>query len=134
MNATIKFREPWRPFGPAIPAERAADWLVPPLASPYMSVAVRVTDAGRAALAGVVHQDGTVRPQTVTAADAPLFHRLLTAVGARTGIPALLNTSLNRRGEPLAHGIEAALDVFCSSGLRHLICGGYHLRKDGWLA
>lgn len=130
VNAAVKFREPWRPFGPAIPAERAAEWLRPVPDAPFMTVAVGVTDAGRAALAGVVHADGTVRAQTVEAATAPEFHRLLLAVGARTGTPAVLNTSLNRRGEPMARDTEAALRVFFGSALRHALIGRYHLDKQ----
>lgn len=130
VNAAIKFREPWRPFGPALVREKAPEWLQHTTDSPFMSVAVPVTDAGAKALAGVVHADGTVRPQTVDADVSPLFYRLLQAVGARTGAPALLNTSLNRRGEPMAKGIEAALDVFVGSGLRHLVAGRYHLDKQ----
>jgi carbamoyltransferase len=130
VNATIKFREPWRPFGPAIPAERSEEWLVHAPDSPFMTVAVPVTPAGRVALAGVVHVDGTVRPQTVAADTAPQFHALLQAVGARTGTPAVLNTSLNRRGEPMARDVEAALRIFFGSGLRHGIVGRYHLDKQ----
>jgi len=76
-----------------------------------------------------VHTDGTVRPQTVAAAESPLYYKLLQAVGARTGAPAVLNTSLNRRGEPMARGVEEALAVFFGSGLQHLLAGGYHLNK-----
>ncbi|MHC5021079.1 MAG: carbamoyltransferase family protein [Planctomycetota bacterium] len=129
VNAAVKFREPWRPFGPSLPRERAAEWLQHAPDSPFMSVAVPVTEAGAKVLAGVVHADGTVRPQTVERDTAPQYHALLEAVGARTGAPALLNTSLNRRGEPMARGIDAALEVFLGSGLQHLIAGGYHLDK-----
>lgn len=129
VNDAIKFRESWRPFGPSLPRERASEWLQHAPDSPFMSVAVPVTEAGAKVLAGVVHADGTVRPQTVEETDSPLYYKLLHAVGERTGAPALLNTSLNRRGEPMAKGIEEALEVFFGSGLRHLVAGSYHLDK-----
>ncbi|MCI0342489.1 MAG: hypothetical protein L0216_15340 [Planctomycetales bacterium] len=134
VNARVKAREPWRPFGPAVLAERAGELLARVPDSPFMTVAVPVSAGGRGPLAGVVHADGTVRPQVVRADEAPLLHRLLTRFEARTGIPALLNTSLNRRGEPIARGPEEALAIFLGSGLTHLLLGRYHLRKSSVLA
>ncbi len=134
VNARVKAREPWRPFGPAVLAERAGELLSRVPDSPFMTVAVPVSAGGRGPLAGLVHRDGTVRPQVVRADEAPLLHRLLAEFERRTGIPALLNTSLNRRGEPIARGPDEVLEVFFGSGLTHLILDRYHLNKGSVLA
>jgi carbamoyltransferase len=77
----------------------------------------------------VVHVDGTARPQTVSAEASPLYHRLLTEFERRTGLPCVINTSLNRRGEPIVCTPDEALDMFFGSDLDHLVIEGWHVGK-----
>jgi carbamoyltransferase len=114
VNAA-KHRQNWRPSAISIAVEAAplifsnfeAD-----ATAPFMTVAFDLTPAGAALIrAGVHHADASTRPQTVAKQDDPLFWQLLTEVGERTGLAALLNTSLNRR-EPLVESPEEALSAF----------------------
>jgi carbamoyltransferase len=129
INERIKYRERWRPFCPSILEEHAPDLLGSKHPSPYMTYAFRVTPGWRERVPEVVHVDGTVRPQLVSRAASPLFHRLLCEFHARTGLPCVLNTSLNRRGEPLACTPRDALAVFQGSGLEHLFLEDLYVTK-----
>lgn len=118
VNAFVKRREAWRPLAPSLPAEVADRYLVSSRPSPYMIDAFAVDPTRRAEIPAVVHPaDGTTRPQTVREADRPRYHRLLTAFGERTGVPVLLNTSFNARGEPIVTTPTEALDTFESTAL-----------------
>ncbi|PZG24116.1 carbamoyltransferase [Micromonospora craterilacus] len=99
LNALVKQREAFRPFAPAVAAERARDFFDLDVASPFMLDVAQVRDPD--ALPAVTHVDGSARLQTVDAAVNRRFHALLTAFGALTGYPILLNTSFNLRGEPI---------------------------------
>ena len=120
INAQIKYRERWRPFCPSMTDAVAPEILGSEHAAPYMTIAFDVDAAWRERLREVVHVDGTARPQVVTAAANPRFHALLQRLGELTGAPVALNTSLNRRGEPIACSPDDALDVFQGSALRYL--------------
>lgn len=122
LNRRIKFREPFRPFAPAVLHERAAELfdLGRCGESPYMLrvVPVRTTAAP---LPAITHRDGSARVQTVDAARHPRFHRLLHAFARQTGTPALLNTSFNIRGEPLVCTPEDAWRCFAATELDALV-------------
>lgn len=126
VNEKIKFREPFRPFAPAVVAERAAEFFeMPGQATPgrpedYMLAVHRVRPEWRARLAAIVHVDDTARVQTVHAGTEPVFHRLLLAMAARTGLPVVLNTSFNLNGEPIVDTPEDAIRTFTLSGLDYL--------------
>ena len=77
----------------------------------------------------VVHVDGTARPQTVTADTNPRFHALIKHFYAKTGIPVLINTSLNRRGEPMVSSPEDAVRMYLGSGLDYLAIGDYLVKR-----
>jgi carbamoyltransferase len=111
LNMTVKRREPFRPFGCSILAERASAWLEMEGASPYMLRIVPVRPEKRADVAAIVHVDGTTRPQTVTDASNPVLFALLTAMERRGHPPILLNTSFNGRGEPIAHRWSEAIEM-----------------------
>ena len=81
------------------------------------------------ALAPVLHTDGTARVQTVSESDSGSLHRLLEAVGERTGHPVLLNTSLNNPGKPLALSTRDAIEVFFTSGLDDIYLEGARVTK-----
>lgn len=125
VNARIKHREAFRPFGPSLPQEVAADWLEPGTPSPFMLVAHRVRSDRVARIPAVTHVDGSARPQTVSRALQPLYHELLTAFGRTTGVPVLLNTSFNVQGEPIVCTPQDAVACFVATGLDALAIGPY---------
>jgi len=97
--------------------------------SPYMTFTFDVADHWKPRVAEIVHQDGTARPQIVTARSNPRYYELLKKFEALTGIGVLLNTSLNRRGEPMICSPEDALNMFYGSDLRTLAIGDFLVRK-----
>jgi len=129
----VKQRETWRPFAPAILEDHAASILeqFPSSArAPFMIEAYRVRDEWRSRIPAVVHVvDGTARPQTVSREHEPDFYGVIERFFARTGVPVLLNTSLNGRGEPLANTAQDALKLFYTCGAEALVLGRYLIRK-----
>lgn len=132
INRVVKYREEFRPFAPAILAERQAEYFdVPgPLATPYMEKALPVRQEMRSRIPAVVHRDGGARLQTVAREETPEFHSLLCAFERRTGVPVLLNTSFNVNGEPIVDSPADAIRTFYSSGIDALAIGPYLLRKQ----
>jgi len=128
MNA-IKGREQFRPVAPMVLAERAAEIFEGPLPSPYMLFTHRVRPEWRQRIAAAVHVDGSARAQTVDAASEPLVHRLLQAVEARTGVPVLINTSLNTAGRPMVDDPRDALELFGSAPVDLLAMGPFVVRR-----
>lgn len=134
VNRSIKMREGFRPFAPAVLHEQADKWF--DLAglrgqSPHMLFAVPVRDACHARIPAVTHVDGSARVQTVQRDDNPRFHALLRAFFELTGVPVLLNTSLNVQGEPIAHTPSDAIRCFVGSGLDLLVLGDLLIQKKG---
>lgn len=122
LNAFVKRRAPWRPFAPAMTRTAAETYLADATAAPYMVRTFEVPTLRREAVPAVVHPaDGTTRPQTVGRDQNPRFHRLLSAFADRTGVPVLLNTSLNRSGDPIVATPAQALDVFSETALDLLV-------------
>ncbi|MFD6324448.1 carbamoyltransferase [Streptomyces sp. NPDC058442] len=124
LNATVKYREPFRPFAPMVLAERASEFFTLGQQAPYMSMASGVTDKAREHVPAIVHTNGTSRLQTVTKAQNPFMHAALTAFAHRTGVPVLINTSLNVKGKPICGTPEMALDCLADSGLDALLLEG----------
>ena len=129
VNAAIKYREYWRPFCPSMRTEDASRYLHAHTDAPFMIIAFRARDALREQAPAIVHVDGTVRVQLVDGDDLPLYHRLLTEFGRQTGVPVLLNTSFNVKGEPVVCTIHDALRTFFSTGLDVLAAGNCLVRK-----
>ena len=127
LNRDIKYREEFRPFAPAVPAELAERYFdLPPggvRLARFMSGVVPVRAEWRAKLAAVTHVDGTARVQTVDRETAPRFHALLEAYGRRSGIPVLLNTSFNLAGEPIVSRAVEGYSTFRRSGIDLLVVG-----------
>ncbi len=125
INRTIKTREPFRPYAPSVPAERAAEYFDIPEGGEwparFMLIAAKVKEAGRRHAAAALHADGTARVQLVHREVDPLFHQLLTQFGKLRGAPILLNTSLNLRGEPIVRTEADALALFERSRLDALV-------------
>ncbi len=129
INAQIKYRERWRPFCPSMLDTVAPDILQTNHPSPYMTFTFDVADKWKPRIPEVVHEDGTARPQIVTAQSNPRYYELLKKFEARTGIGVLLNTSLNRRGEPMVCSPDDALNMFYGSDLKNLAVGDFLVRK-----
>ncbi|MFI7598270.1 carbamoyltransferase [Actinoplanes sp. NPDC049681] len=128
LNATVKFREPFRPFAPVVLGAAAADYFTLPQPAPYMSIASGVTDLTRQGMPAIVHVNGTARVQTVTPEANPFLAEVLTEFAAITGHPVLINTSLNVKGKPICGTPDMALDCLTHSGLDAL------LLEDWWVA
>jgi carbamoyltransferase len=129
LNATVKYREPFRPFAPVVLAAAAADYFTLPQPAPYMSIASGVTDLTRDHLPAIVHVNGTARVQTVTADANPFLAEVLTEFAALTGHPVLINTSLNIKGKPICGTPDMALDCLAGSGLDALLLEGWWVAK-----
>ncbi len=125
LNRRIKRREPFRPFAPAVLESGAEELFEIAAPSPFMLRAHAVRDEWRDEIPAVTHVDGTARPQTVSPETEPRFAGLLEAWQDRTGCPALLNTSLNLRGEPIARTPADALFTMAIGGLDALVMGDY---------
>ncbi len=128
VNLKIKFRESFRPFAPAVLAEKAAEWFDIDRESPYMLLVCPV-QPGRV-IPAVTHVDGSARLQTVTRASHPEFYDLIRAFDERTGCPVMINTSFNVRGEPIVCSPEDAYLCFMRTQLDLLVLGNQILRKQ----
>jgi carbamoyltransferase len=134
VNERIKFREPFRPFAPAVPEERAADLFDMPDPACWPArfmLAVMPWKPAAAELAPAVSHGGTARLQTVRAEWNPRFRAVLDRFGQATGVPVLMNTSFNLRGEPMVASPADALSTFRRSGLDLLAFGNVLVRKRG---
>jgi len=129
INARIKFREKWRPFCPSILKEHAEDIFTIRHPSPYMTFSFTVNDRWASKIPEVVHVDKSARPQFVDKATNPIFHKLLDAFYKKTSTPVLINTSLNRRGEPIVCSPEDAIHMFYNSGLEYIAIGDLLIEK-----
>jgi len=135
VNEKIKFREPFRPFAPAVLAERAAEFFeiesgLSTLAPEnFMLSVARVRDAAKSVIPATTHVDGTSRVQLVHRTVNPLFYDLISSFADRTGVPILLNTSFNLRGEPIVGSPGDALKTFMYSGLDSLALGNFIIDK-----
>jgi predicted NodU family carbamoyl transferase len=122
INDLVKEREWWRPLAPSVLDEYAGDWFEgirnSANESPYMSLTAQIKAVHVETLAAVSHIDGSARLQTVRAEDAPLYHKLISAFYAKTGVPMVLNTSFNRRAQPIVESPAEAIKAFlsCTAG------------------
>ena len=132
VNLVVKYRDAWRPFAPSMLREAADKYLQNPHDAPFMLTTFEVTEAGRRDIPAAVHADGTTRPQIVEAATLPRYHALISEFGRRTGVPAVLNTSFNLKGEPVVCTPIDALRTFVSSGMDVLVLGNRIVRKSSF--
>lgn len=121
INAQIKYRERWRPFCPSMLDRAAADILQTDHPAPYMTFTFDVAEHWKPRIPEVVHEDGTARAQVVTRETNPRYYALIEELERLRGIPVVLNTSLNRRGEPMICSPEDALNMFYGCDLQYLI-------------
>ncbi|AMV73344.1 carbamoyltransferase [Desulfuromonas carbonis] len=146
LNMKIKFREGFRPFAPAVLAERACEYFELSGVSPYMLLVCKVAkeqllaveQAGegleklnipRSTIPAVTHVDNTARVQTVAEETNPLFYRLLERFNVVTGCPVLVNTSFNVKDEPIVCRPHDALECFLKTDLDFLAIGDYWVEK-----
>jgi len=135
VNVRIKFREPFRPFAPSVLAEHAHEYFeIPDAIAPtgpehFMLAVARVRPDKREVIPAVTHYDGTARVQVVRRETNPLYHRLIQAFGERTGVPVVLNTSFNLRGEAIVDTPYDALETFFWSEMDALVMGNILLDK-----
>jgi carbamoyltransferase len=129
VNNAVKFREWWRPFAPSLLAEAANEYLESAADSPFMVLTAQVRPEKRSIIPSVTHVDGSARPQTVERDVNPLYWRLIHQFGQRTGVPAVMNTSFNLRGEPIVSSPTDAIRTFFSSGMDALIIGSFVVEK-----
>jgi carbamoyltransferase len=127
----IKDREDFRPVAPVVLEEAAGEWFAGADVSPIMLFVYDVRPERAAQIPAVRHVDGTARIQTVNRAQHPLYYDLLKAFQQRTGVPVLVNTSFNTRGEPIVCTPRDAIECFWTSPLDALVIGSFLLRKAG---
>jgi len=126
----VKGREQFRPVAPMVLHDRAAEiFSHGPLPSPYMLFVHDVASQWRDRIRAVVHVDGTARVQTVRAEDNPLLARMLELFAARTGLPVVVNTSLNTAGRPMVDSPRDALECFGSAPVDLLAIGPFVVRR-----
>ncbi|MGH2635949.1 MAG: carbamoyltransferase C-terminal domain-containing protein [Actinomycetota bacterium] len=129
VNAIVKYREDWRPFCPSMTAEAAPRYFDGFTDAPFMILAFGANESLKRDAPAIVHRDGSVRAQLVHERILPTYHRLLRAFERRTGVPVLLNTSFNVKGEPIVCRIQDALRTFWSTGLEVLAAGDFLISK-----
>ncbi|RJO63473.1 MAG: hypothetical protein C4523_20210 [Myxococcales bacterium] len=130
LNARVKFREDFRPFAPAVLEERAKDYFDIDFPSPYMLFAPQVKPGMGARIPSVTHFDNTARVQTVSRAENPRFHKVISAFETLAGVPVVINTSFNIRGEPIVCTPKEAYDCFMKTDIDFLIMGDFLVEKE----
>jgi len=135
VNAKIKFREPYRPFAPSVLAECAEKYFELPHAmshypARYMLYVVPVRPSQQANLPAITHVDGTGRLQTVFRDQSPRYYKLIERFGQATGVPVILNTSFNLRGEPIVTTPANAFNTFSKSEMDCLVLDNYLVEKS----
>jgi carbamoyltransferase len=122
LNRRVKHREPFRPFAPAVLAERAPEWFDVRQPVPFMSIAARIRPEKAEVVPAAVHVDGTARIQTVHRPSNPRFHALISSFAQLTGVPMVLNTSFNQQ-EPIVAGPAEAISCYLRSEINVLVLG-----------
>ncbi len=134
VNTKIKFREPFRPFAPVVLEERTTEYFDIPSPEKYyparfMLLVTNIPEAKRDDIQAVCHVGGTGRLQTIRREWNPAYYRVVEKFGEATGVPVLLNTSYNLRGEPIVTTPQNALNTFAKSDIDALVMGQFLVRK-----
>jgi len=122
INLRIKFREKFRPFAPSILEEHVGEWFEIDEPTPYMEKVFPIRPEKRAAIPAVTHVDGSGRLQTVSKKTNPLYHALIEKFREKTGVPIILNTSLNEN-EPVVRTPAEAISCFLRTDMDVLVLG-----------
>jgi len=136
VNTKIKFREPFRPFAPSVLVEETENYFSLPEASNhyparFMLYVVDVNKDKHDVIPAITHVDGTGRLQTVQKEINPRYYKLIDTFGQATGVPVVLNTSFNLKGEPIVNTPQEAFSSFQRSGMDTLVLGDYVVEKEG---
>jgi carbamoyltransferase len=129
LNARVKFREEFRPFAPSVLEDKTGDWFVSGYPSPYMILVYDVRPEKRELVPAVTHVDGTGRVQSVSKKHNPKYYRLIEQFEKITGVPIVLNTSFNIRGQPIVNEPQQAIECFLKTGIDALFLGDLLLTK-----
>ena len=131
INSKVKFREAFRPFAPAIPREYAHEYFEIPkdMDAPFMLLVPRVREEKVSVIPAVTHEDRSGRVQTLTEEDNGRFYRLVKRFGEKTGVPVVINTSFNVRGEPIVCTPRDAYKTFVNTGIDAMVIGKYVLTE-----
>jgi carbamoyltransferase len=129
VNNAVKFREDWRPFAPSVLEEAGASLFENYHTTPFMTLTFQVRPEKKATIAAAVHVDGSARVQSVTRDQNERYYDLIKNFAAKTGVPAVLNTSFNLKGEPIVNSPFDAIRTFYTSGLDALILDQYLITK-----
>jgi carbamoyltransferase len=135
VNTKIKFREPYRPFAPSVLAECAEKYFDLPHATQhyparYMLYVVPVRESKQSSLPAITHVDGTGRLQTVFRQTNPRYYGLIERFAQATGMPAVLNTSFNLKGEPVVNTPANAFNTYTKSEMDMLVLGNFVVEKQ----
>ncbi|MBL8857310.1 MAG: carbamoyltransferase [Planctomycetes bacterium] len=135
LNATIKFREAFRPFAPSVLEERASEFFEIDEAerhypARFMLYVTPVRPEKRALLPAITHEDGSGRLQTVFKDTNPSYHGIIRRFGEITGVPVIMNTSFNLKGEPIVESPAHAFNTFSLSGMDLLFLNNFVVRKE----
>jgi carbamoyltransferase len=129
LNSKVKFREKFRPFAPSVTQEEASTYFDISIDAPYMLLIPDVYPEKRNLLPAITHVDGTARIQMVNKETNPRYHKLLNAFKKTAGVPILLNTSFNVRGEPIVMNPADAYSCFMRTGIDALVLGNFLLTE-----
>ena len=127
LNEKIKHRESFRPFAPCILEEYTSEYFDVDVSSPYMLLVAPVKKPEK--IPAVTHVDGTARLQTVSKDINLLFYNLITEFYKITGVPVLINTSMNVRGEPIVDTPEQAYNMIVKTDMDYIVMGDYIIKK-----
>jgi len=130
LNSRVKFREPFRPFAPSVLAEDVGEWFTYDHSAPYMLFVFDVRPEKRSLVPGITHVDGSGRLQSVDTKRNPKYHKLITEFKKHSGIPMVINTSFNIKGEPIVNSPTDAIRCFLGNGLDCLVLGDYVIVKQ----
>ena len=122
INLRIKFREKFRPFASSVLEEHIGEWFEIDEPAPYMEKVFPIREEKRAAIPAVTHIDGSGRLQSVSKATNPLYHALISRFHERTGVPMVLNTSLNEN-EPIVRTPGQAISCFLRTRMDAIVLG-----------
>ncbi len=135
VNTKIKFREPYRPFAPSVLSEQTEEYFDMPdatnqLPGRFMLYVVDVKERKRNIVPAITHVDGTARPQNVFKEESPRYWKLINYFFQETGVPLVMNTSFNLKGEPIVNTPEDAISTFTRSGMDILVLENYVIRHE----
>ncbi|MCA9461663.1 MAG: hypothetical protein KC563_06985 [Nitrospira sp.] len=132
VNARIKYREEFRPFAPSILQEEVSSWFETHGRKefPYMTFTLDAVESQASKIAAVVHVDGTARVQTVSSSTNEIYYGLINSYAKQSGVPVILNTSFNLKGQPIVETPRDALMTFYGCGLDALILNNFIVQKD----